>query len=108
VGGIALIFLISFLITAFMEPQLEAELRVTQVNATTSDAGRVEVNFTVVNEGEGSERPSCWVRAEDADGFRLGSDLVNADYPIAPGDRERYTAITGIKANGVALVTVEC
>jgi hypothetical protein len=85
-----------------------APMDVSEVMWVPSAGGRVEVAFRVTNPGDTARAPECWIRAFDADGFRVGSDKLLGDGDeVAPGVTEVFTGITGIDAADVASVRVE-
>lgn len=92
-------------------------LVVTDVSWAPSEAGRVEVRFTVENPSEGSRDIDCDVHAFDADGFDAGRDKLSGDTILGTlavealgGDAnvETYRTVTGIDADDVSDVQVEC
>ena len=105
-GALAAIFGISLL--ASIGDSEGPNYKVSNVQLDVSAGGRLDVAFTVTNTGDEYGTPSCTVRAEDVDGFRVGSDIVTGQVGVAPGQRDRYQGTTGIDAADVARATVEC
>lgn len=85
-----------------------AEYQVSDVSFSESTTGRVEATFTVANVGGDSGTPKCTIRAEDADGYRVGQDIVTGQTAVAAGESERYRGVTGIDMEGVSRISVEC
>lgn len=96
----------------------ETPLIVTDVSWAPSQADRVEVRFTVENPAEDSRSLECDVHAFDADGFDAGRDGLSGETIMgtlgaeAIGDDsanvQTYRTVTGIDADDVADVQVEC
>lgn len=95
----------------------QAPLIVTDVDWAPSEAGRVEVRFTVENPAENSVDLQCDVHALDADGFNVGRDSLSGETILGTRGAEAmddlanvqtYRTVTGIDSDDVAEVQVEC